>query len=338
MTRSFLTLLALIGLFCHSSVLTAQEKYTITPRFEPGKYVQTLVVNTDAVTRAGAGDLDSKGGIPMKQAQTQKQFLEVSPPDDQGIQKMKVTFSEIKMDQTVMGMKMVYDSMDKDRQDPKLAPALQAMLGTEITFDLTKDGKKENVKGFDELWEKMAKSMPGNIPAEMFKSMKENMSDEKMSNMLGGFENNFGREPRAVGEQWVETQSQIIPFFGKSEIESTHTLKSVQDDVAVIATEGKIKTQGGKAIEMGPVKMNVEKGDMSIVTTTSVNIKTGLAFETRSEINMDMTATMDMPRVKPSANRADETKEDTPVKNAPPMKMHITSKGDSTVTIEKVEY
>ena len=318
MTRSFLTLLMLIGLIGYSSALTAQEKYSVQPRFEPGKYVQTMVTDNDTMTQVG--DADSGDGIPMKQEQKMKYLLEVSQPDAQGTQKVKMTFAEIKMTQNMMGRELIYDSTDKDLQDPNMAPMFNAMLGSEFTFDLTKDGKSENIKGFDELWEKISKNMPAGAGA-MLESMKENMGDEMFSNMLGGLENNMGKEPRAIGEQWTETQSMTIPFLGKTEIESTHTLKSVKDDVAVIATDGKIKLQGGDTIEMGPIKMNFEKGDMSITSTASMNIKTGLAFETKSETEMDFTAGMDMP-----VNN-----------NAPKIKMRITSKAVGTVTIEKIQ-
>ena len=317
MTRNFLTLLMFVGLIGLSTPLTAQEKYPVQPRFEPGKYVQTGVMDNDTVTRVGG--LGTEDGIPMKQEQKLKIQLEVSPPDEKGTQKIEMTYTEIKMTQTMMGMEMVYDSTDKDNQNPTLAPIFNAMLGSKMTFDLTKDGKHENFKGFDELWEKMIKSMPGGT-GQMLESMKEKMSDEMMSN-LAGMNNHFGKEPRAIGEQWTETQSQNIPFLGGTEIESTHTLKSVKDDVAVIATTGKFKMQGGDPIEMGPLKMNFEKGDMSITSTTSINVETGLTFEIKNETEMDMTAEMDM-----SVNN-----------NAPKMKMRITTKAVSTVTIEKVE-
>jgi len=316
MTRKTLTLLTIVALTCYSSMLAAQEKYTVQPRFEPGKYVQTMETTNDMVTRIG--DLDSEDGIPMKQEQKQKLLLEVSLPNAQGTQKVKMTFAEIKTNQTMMGMEMIYDSTDEDLQDPNLAPMFNAMVGTEITFDLTQDGKSENFKGFDDLWEKIAKNMPG-IGAEMLKTMKDNLGDEMLSSMINSFDSNFGREPRAVGEQWTETKSQKIPVFGKSEIEFAHTLKSVKDNVAVIATDGKIKMQGG-AFEMGPMKMKFEKGDMSIVTTSSINLKTGLQFEVQGETKMDITAAMDMP-----------------VNNAQQVKIRIISKGVSTVKIEKVE-
>jgi len=57
---------------------------------------------------------------------------------------------------------------------------------------------------------------------------------------------------------------------------------------------------------------------MSVKTTTSINIKTGLLFETKGEVEMDMTVKMDVPAA-----------------NAP--KMRITSKAVSTMTVEKVE-
>jgi len=296
--------------------LTAQEKYTIMPRFEPGKYVQTMETTNDMVTRVG--DLESEDGIPMKQEQKQKILLEVSRPNGQGTQKVKMTFAEIKMNQTALGMEIVYDSTDKDLQDPRMAPMFNAMLGTEITFDLTKDGKSENFKGFDDLWEKMVKSMPG-IPAAMLESMKKNMGDEMLSNMASSFENNFGKEPRAIGEQWTETRMQNIPIFGQSETELKNTLKSVRDNIAVITTDGKIKMEGG-TFEMGPVKMKFEKGDMGLVTTSSLNIKTGLTFEVKGETKMDITAALDMP-----------------VDSAQQVKVRISGKAVSTVTTEKVE-
>ena len=313
MTRSFLTLLMFVGMVGLSSTLSAQEKYAIQPRFEPGKYVQTLVMDNDMVMRVGNGDAEE--GIPMKQEQKQKFLLEVSQPDDKGTQKVEMAFAEIKMFQAMMGMEIVYDSTDEDNQNPNLAPIYNAMLGSKFTFDLTKDGKSENFKGFDELWEKMIKSMPGGAGA-VLEPMKEKMGDEMLSS-LGSMDNNFGKEPRAIGEQWKETQSQTIPFLGESEIESTHTLKSVKDDIAVIATAGKIKMKGGDTIEIGPIKMDFQKGDMSITTTTSINTKTGLAVEAKSEIEMDMTAEMDVPI------------------NNSKMQMRITNKAVSTVTIEK---
>ena len=316
MARKILTLLALIALICYSSMLTAQEKYTIKPRFEPGKYVQTMETTNDMVTRVG--DLESEDGIPMKQEQKQKILLEVSRPNGQGTQKVKMTFAEIKMNQTALGMEIVYDSTDKDLQDPRMAPMFNAMLGTEITFDLTKDGKSENFKGFDDLWEKMVKSMPG-VTAAMLESMKKSMGDEMLSNMASSFDNNFGKEPRAIGEQWTETRMQTIAIFGKSETELKNTLKSVRDNVAVITTDGKIKMEGG-TFEMGPVKMKFEKGDMGIVTTTSRNIKTGLTFEVKGETKMDITAALDIP-----------------VDNTQQMKVRISGKAVSTVTTEKVE-
>ena len=316
MTRKILVFLAIVALTCYSSVLTAQEKYTVKPRFEPGKYVQTQVTSNDMVTRVG--DLDSEDGIPMKQEITMKNILEVSRPNEQGTQKMKMTFAEIKMNQTMMGMEILYDSTDENLQDPRIAPVYSAMLGSEITFDLTQDGKSENVKGFDDLWEKIAENMPG-VGAEMLKTMKENMGDEMLSNMMNGFDNDFGKEPRAIGEKWTETKTQKIPVFGKSETALTHTLKSVKDNVAVIATDGKIKMEGD-AIEMGPVKMKFEKGDMGIVSTSNINLKTGLVFDVKGETKMDITAAMDMP-----------------VGNAPQMKLRITGNAVSTVKIEKVE-
>ena len=317
MTRNFLTLLLLVGLIGSSSVATAQEKYTIQPRFEPGKYVQTQMTDNDMVTRVG--DLDSEDGIPMKQVQTFKYLLEVSRPDAQGTQKMKMTFAEIKMTQTTMGMEMIFDSTDEDLQNPNLAPMFNAMLGSEITFDMTKDGKAENVSGLDELFDKMFKNIPG-MTTVMLESMKKNMGDEMLSGMLGGLEYTKSREPRAVGEKWTDNQSITIPFLGKTEIESTDTLLSVKDDVAVIASEGKIKIQGGNTIEMGPLKLNLEKGDMSLAMTISVNIKTGLLSETQGETAMDMTAEMDLPG-----------------NNAQKMKMRITGKAVTTMTIEKTE-
>jgi len=316
MTRKILMLLAIVALTCYSSVLSAQEKYMVKPRFEPGKYVQTMKTTNDMMTRVG--DLDSEDGIPMKQEQTHKMLLEVSQPNAQGTQKMKMTFAEIKMNQTVMGMEMIYDSTDEDLQDPNLAPVLSAMLGTEITFDLTQDGKTENFKGFDDLWDKMTKNMPG-AGAEMLKVMKDNLGDEMLSSMAGSFDNNFGNEPRAIGEKWTETKTQKIPVFGESETELTHILKSAKDNVAFIATDGKIKMQGG-TFDMGPMKMKFEKGNMGIVTTSSINLKTGLAFEVKGETKMDITAAMDMP-----------------VGNAAQMKMHITGNVASSVKIEKVE-
>ena len=316
MTRNFLTLLVFVGLIGSSSVLPAQEKYTIQPRFEPGKYVQTLATDNDMVMRVG--DLESEDGIPMKQEQKQKLHLDVSRPNEQGIQKVKMTFAEIQMSQTMMGMEMVYDSTDKELQDPRLAPMFSAMLGTEITFDLTKEGKSENFKGVDELWEKMFKDMPGPT-AEMLKSMKENMGDEMISNMVSGFDNNFGTEPRAIGDKWTETKSQNIPIFGKSDVEMTHTFKSIKDDVAVIATDGKIKMEGG-TFDMGPVKMQFEKGDVALATTTSINIKTGLVLEVKGGTKMDIIAAVD-----------------TPVENAPQIKVRVASNSISTMTIEKAE-
>ena len=317
MTRNFSTLLTFVGLIGLSTTLSAQEKFTIQPRFEPGKYVQTMVVDNDAVMRIG--ELDTEDGIPTKQEQTQRFNLVVSPPDEKGTQKVEFTFAEIKLTQNTMGMEMTYDSTDKDNQNPALAPMFNAMLGSKLTFDMTKDGKTENVKGFDDLWEKMIKNMPGDS-GQMLEPMKEKMSDEVFSGMLGGVENKMGKEPRAVGEQWTETQSQNLPFLSMSETEMTHTLKSVKDDVAVIATTGKIKMQGD-TIEMGPVKMNFEKGDMSITSSTSIDIKTGLAFETKGETEMDITAEMGNP-----------VNED-----APKMKMRITTKAVTTMTIAKVE-
>jgi len=316
MTRRILTLLALVALTCFSSVLTAQEKYTVKPRFEPGKYVQTMKSSNDMVTRVG--DLGSEDGMPMKQEQTMKYLMDVSRPNEQGIQKVKMTFAEIKMNQTVMGMEMIFDSTDEDLQDPGISPVFRAMVGSEITFDLTKDGKSENVKGFDDLWEKIVKNMPG-AGAEMLKAMKDNMGDEMLSSMINGFDSDFGTEPRTVGEKWTEVKSQTIPILGKSEIEFSHTLKSVKDNVAVIATDGKIKMQGG-TFNMGPMKMKFEKGDMGIITTANINLKTGLQFEVKGETKMDITAAMDVP-----------------VGNVPPMKMRITGNAVSTVKIEKVE-
>ena len=315
MTRNLLTLLMFAGLIGYSSFLTAQEKFAIQSRFEPGRYVQTLVVDNDTVTRFG--DLDAEDGIAMKQEQKIKHLLDVSKPDDNGTQKLELTFAEIQMNQTMMGMEMVYDSTDEDLQDPNLSPMFNAMLGSKLTFDLTEDGKTGNFKGLDDLWEKIFNNMPEGAGV-MLEPMKEKMSDEMFSGMLGGIENQFGSEPRAVGEQWTGSQTQNTPFLGKSVIESIHTLKSVKDDVAVVATEGTVRMQGGDSLEMGTLKMNFEKGDMSITTTTSINVKTGLPFEICGKTEMDLTAGMDVSG------------------NATKMKMRITSTIITTMTIEKV--
>jgi hypothetical protein len=304
-----------------TGTLSAQEKYVLKAELAPGKYLQTVKVKTVSNTKAGG----MKHGIPVTQEQTFKILLDVSEPETNGTQKVKMAITEYKMNQSAMGQQMVYDSTNPDKSGNKpLDKVLEAMTKMEFTFDLTQEGKAENYKGIEEFWEKMAQGLSeSSIAKEMFESMKKSFGDEMISKMAGEWENFHDKTPRAVGEEWKSTSQAAIPMLGETETEVTSKLESVEGDIAVITGHGIIKSAGNE-MEMGPMKFQVN--DTSIITssTTKFRLKTKRPEETVTEAVMKMSMTM-IPG------------ENFPIPDGKPMEMEMDSTSTTVVTTEAIQ-
>jgi len=105
---------------------------------------------------------------------------------------------------------------------------LNAVRQAQFRIHFAPDHKLDKVTGMDEVWDKLAKALPG--AQQLAQQMKQGMGDDAMKQMMNQSLTGFlPSKPVKPGESWKSDQSQNLPGLGNLKLTGTVTFVGVED-------------------------------------------------------------------------------------------------------------
>ena len=212
--------------------------------------------------------------------------FEVLAVDANGNMSIKTTYQtiHIKMEGP-MGV-MEYDSTRPEEAGATnpMSAMYKAMLGQSFMMKLSPKGGVLEIKGIDEMTEKMVDKMATNdaMKQQMKEMVKNLISEDKIKEMIGAMVAPLPQKPVGIGEAWTNKIS--IPAGFPMEIDITNTLTGHKEGIITIQTNAKIESgDQPKPIEMGPMKMTMRmQGEQK--GTTQIDKATGWTIRAKADI------------------------------------------------------
>ncbi len=170
------------------------------------------------------------------------------------------TVRKIKMDVSMNGQKMVFDSENPDENNQMYEP-LKSLKDLKLTFELSSSGKVENVKGLDEY----AKKLSGN--RMMSQAMEMFASSENFADFISQAFNYFPETEVKTGDKWTS----VIKLPGLMNMETTmnYEVAAIEKNDVVLNVTSDVNVDS--PVEQGGFKMNVK---MTGTQTGTMNIDT----------------------------------------------------------------
>lgn len=310
----FLTVIA--ALFANSAF--AGKKYDFTLNWKPGKH---YVINTTDQT------IDQTVmGMSQKMQQDMKygMIIDLVSIDENGTALLNITYDRIITEMKSPMGEMKYDSskIDLTQADPQTA-VFAAMVGHTIQTKYTKDGQVQDVKGFNELFEKIFDQK--NIPEQQREPMKETFKrmfgDESMAKLFMSGSNPHKQKTLEVGQSW-DINEKVDNGFSMH-MTGKATFVGIENGLRVIESDCKL-TSDNCILEMMGAKMDF-KFDGNSKSTEYLN-EDGLNMKTNATMDFDGNMKLDMPGGGCEAN------------SQQPQTMEIPMKIHQVVTTETLPY
>jgi hypothetical protein len=184
--------------------------------------------------------------------------FEVVDVGTDGIFRCKVTYDTVLFQQDGPMGKIEYDSANPPDTVPFMAKGAAALAGQVLTVGFTPAGDVSEVKGADELIDRMIKQME--LPDEARKAAEASLKSEfgaaAMKELMAGMVGTYPAKEVAIGDSWQKktTISRAFPTVR----EDTWTRTGRKKGVATLNVASKIMPgpEGGKTMQVGGMKMN----------------------------------------------------------------------------------
>ena len=288
-----LTRLALVLVFCSTSVALAAEKVELKLRLEEGKdyLVESVSDMTTQMQMMGMSQnmvVQSGTGLTFH-------VLKVDPKT--GNMDVKVTYSWVSMKQQGGPTGPVsYDSRTHTGPVPPTAQGLAGLIGQGYEVTLDSKGCVVEVRGVQEFFDKMMEGMPAESRSMMEPMMKKQFGDSAMRATIEQATRIIPDRAVSPGESW---QVQIV--MGNPmpmTIDNTYTLKEVKGDAVVLDFTSNVKPAPAEQSGMelpGGGKMTIEVNGTQAGQIT-VDRKTGLLRSNTSSQDFTGTTTITNPQ------------------------------------------
>jgi hypothetical protein len=280
--------IGLLIILAMTTYAKAEEKLTLKLSLEPkSSYISSMEMN-QTITQIVGGE---------EQKLTQEMLIvwgyNVVSKDKSGVANVTLTYKRIKVNQSYGNQASDYDS---DNPPSYLDPSMKGLAslpGTQLTVKLTSEGKVADIKGVDDLINKMLKAMDlPNSPekAAVIDNLKKQFGAAAMKQSLEQITGFYAKGPIAIGDNWTSEIDMTSGF--PMRIISTYTLKSRENRVATIDVSSEIKSDSSiGAMTMGSLKM-VYNVTGSQSGTIEADEATGLP--TKSTLNLDFAGTVNV--------------------------------------------
>jgi hypothetical protein len=268
--------------------VAAQEKIGFRLNPDPGATYSLTMVMNQKVTQA----VDDEEQTLAKNMSLVWEY-EVLKKKKSGQTEVKLTYKRVKMSQDYGPQNVEYDS---DNPPAFLDPSMKSLAslpGAELNVVFAPDGQVEQIRGVDELLDRMVKSMelPENPHKnEIISDLKRQFGAEALKQTLGEITSFYPEKPVAVGEQWDKELSITTGF--PMNISSEYTLGAVSGDTATIQATARVESgPDSGAVTMGELimKYNIQGEQDGTITVSTV---TGLPIRTETNLHFDGAVTV----------------------------------------------
>ncbi len=272
-------ILALAALCLAIAAPAAAEKVKLEQKYPPGTYTTTLKQSGDMTVIVNAGGQERTQAQKMEMLMVSE--MVVSEPDDQGVQTLSVSYERIRQVMQMAGQKLIYDSQKPDASHPMLAQSLKPLLDAKLKITLGKDGEVKEVKGMEDLWDKMVQKNPRMAP--MVEKMKEQFGDRMIKQLIGQANKVLPEKPVGVGDTWKSKMDAAVPVIGTMKITQNCRLKEISKvdgaEIAHIAIKGKVKNNEPTQMQVQGVNMTVQSMDLDQEGAMQFNASSGMLQE-----------------------------------------------------------
>ena len=236
-TRSTLAAFAMMALSL-AAAAHAQEKITLKLNMEEGaKRSTSFTMDMDNMVTANDTQINVKMNMAMDMS------IEVKEVGGDGTHTMAFTYDRIRMKMSGP-LTVDYDSANQEQEGDPLSRVFGGLAGQTITTVMTPQGKVKEVRGFEELAEKLG------VPKEQLKQQ-----GDQMTQMMAA----LPTMPVGIGDTWEATMN--VPNQGGMTTTSTYTLTDRQDGEAIVKIDGKITSAAGLNGTMtGTMRVNEKTG------------------------------------------------------------------------------
>ena len=256
-------------------------KITLKIKYPPGKFemVGDLKMKIDMKVKPKGGEPKDQ---PMDYRMQQWVDLDVSRPDAQGNTTMTMRFKRLRREIRGGPIQKVLDTNNKAAlaADPA-GQVFAAMLESKLTMRMDRDGNVLEVKGMDEMWDRVAL---GNARmAQMAAKLKQQLGGKAVARMFTLTMQMAPKEPVGIGDVWYSDVKMPVPMVGEMDIKTKYKLislgKTDAGTIAVFGTHAIMTTENGRTTKIGPGSMTLKAMDIDMTGQVKVNVDTGLMLE-----------------------------------------------------------
>lgn len=251
-----------------------QEKVTFQVKHVPGSYVTSVATQT--VQQVG-----NDRAAAQTATMTVVQEITIDKPTDQG-QHVRVVHRRIQQSHKGGPVEMTYDSADKPLPNEKNPLAVIGLV-VDVPIDVTLDkaGKVTEVKGLDQVWEKVAVESP--LLARQMKATFSEMVKEQFAQSSRVLPD----KPVGLGDTWEVLEKQTMIAGVPIDFRGTYKLRRFEmlggRRVAVVEKSGVTKVAPSASKPAKP------DGEIKEQGTLKINVATGQVEE--SDLTQEMTIT-----------------------------------------------
>ncbi|MDR2473384.1 MAG: DUF6263 family protein [Tannerella sp.] len=260
------------------------EKYTLAPKFKKGDILKYKMVSDNETAFS-----NQKVAMTMEMAYS---FDVKEVNKDNYLLHLK--YDAMKMNMPLMGLTFDSNTEDDVITPQNFSPLFKLLTKQTFELKMSKGGKVESFKGMDDLGKKIAAAFDPSVPDEMKNQLTEQFgkqyTQEGLKTIFDQMSATYPSKPVEVGDKW--TQEVEIPVSGIStKINLTMTLKSVENNVALIDVDATLDTAENAEIETNGIKIGASyKGTQK--GTTKLDLKTGWTIE--STITQNISCSMEI--------------------------------------------
>jgi len=185
-----------------------------------------------------------------------------------------------------------YDSDSRDDPKSPLASIYRPLLETAISFEITPDGGIRNIRGLDELWERLARENPRLAP--LAEQMKKQFGPQLIENVVVQGADFYPNHPVGAGDSWTAQSWIEAPLIGRMDIQQNVTLtelRQAQDGpLARLNVTGKAGMGQPRQMTVGETTMTLTGMDLDQTSDMLMNVQTGMVHQqdTVGKVNTSM--------------------------------------------------
>ena len=282
----FCLLLTISLSFCH-----AQKAYTIEYNLKKGDiFTQELITNANSNMEIIGQNMNLSSIMTMIMQGTVME-------KNEDTYTIEMKFNEITINMEVAGTKTSFSS-DVTKNDiilgNDLGPLFKSITTQIFVAEMSKTGKLLSITGFEELAQKMMKTMRDNMDEEKMEELLAQLeglfSSQSMTEMFDQTSAYYPAKPVKKKDSWTNSLNMgAAPFSFQSNI--TMTLKKIKGNIATIQCKGEMATKEDATQEVMGMDAKISVNG-TITGYMYIDLNNGLPI--KNELNQNIEGSMEI--------------------------------------------